>query len=108
LDRVTAVGFDAVAGLLWDERRRDDPACVPFVAQITREPIAAGASFVDEDERMAFGLELADELVEVTLVRADRAEVDDLRAMVLGHVGDRNRLFVDLHSNTKGDGLGHG
>jgi hypothetical protein len=40
-----------------------------------------------------------DELVEVTLPRLDGTEEDDLRGMVLGHIGDRDGLFMDIQSD---------
>jgi hypothetical protein len=106
--RVTAVGVDPVARLFRHQRRGDDPADVPLVGQITLAPRAAGASFIGEDERRALGLELADKLVEITLARADRAAGDDRRAQVLGHVGDRHHLLVDIHANITGGRVGHG
>jgi len=62
-------------------------ADVPLFGQITIEPIAAGDSFVDEGEMSAFGLELADERVDVTLARAYGADIDDLGVVFLGDVG---------------------
>jgi hypothetical protein len=106
--RVPAVGCAPSARLFRHQRRGDAPADVPLLGQIPRAPIAAGASFVNEDELMALGLELTEELVEVTRARADRPELDDLRAMVLGHGGDRHGLFGDSHSDLKGGRLGQG
>ena len=93
--RDTAVGCDPIARLLRKQRRGDDPADVPLWGQITLEPLAAGARFVNA-------------LVEVTLAGADRPEGDDRRAMVLGHVGDRHGLCIDIHADIKSGRLGPG
>ena len=106
--RVTAVGCDPIARLFRHQRRGDDPADAPLLGQITIEPIAVGASCINEDELSALGLKLTDELVEVTLARADHSEGDDLRAMVWGHVGHRHGLRGDSHADRKGGRWGHG
>jgi hypothetical protein len=106
--RVTPVGCDPIARLLRKQRRGDDPADVPLWGQITLAPLAAGARFVNAEERMALGWELTDALVEVTLARADRPEGDDCRARVLGHVGDRHGLCMDIHADIKSGRLGPG
>jgi hypothetical protein len=41
---------------------------------------------------------LTDALGEVTPACADRPEVDDLRAMALGRVGDRNGFVAASHA----------
>jgi hypothetical protein len=48
------------------------------------------------------------QLINIALPGSDRAEGDDLRAMVLGDVGDRERLFVDISSDIKRARLLHG
>ena len=108
LDGVTTVGFDAVAGLLGDQRGGDDPAVVAFLRQIAVEPVATGSGFIDKDEVFGFGLQLADELIDVTLAGADGAEVDDLGAVILGDIGHGNRVFVDIHADVECARLGHG
>ena len=57
LDGIPTVGFHAVPGLFGNSGGGDDPAHVSFVGQVAREPIAAGAGFVDQDEMCALGLE---------------------------------------------------
>jgi len=101
LHGIRPVGFDAVTCLFRNQGGRDDPADVAFLRQVPIEPVAAGASFIDEDELLAFGLELPDQLVDITLPSPDRAEGDDLCAMVLGDIGDRDGLFMDIHSNVE-------
>ena len=83
MDGITTIRFDTVAGLLRDQGRGDDPAAVAFFGQIAIEPIAAGAGFIDKDELLALGLQLPDELVDITLPGPDRAQRDDFRAIFL-------------------------
>ena len=83
LDGVTAVGFDPIAGLFGDQRGRDDPADMAFFGQIAIEPVPTGAGFIDKDEMFAFGLQLPDELIDVTLSGTDGAEGDDLGVVIL-------------------------
>jgi hypothetical protein len=54
-----------------------------FFGQITIEPIATRASFIDKDKVRAFGLQPTDEFIDVTLSRTDIAEGDDFGAIVL-------------------------
>jgi hypothetical protein len=86
LHGVPAVGFDAVAGLLRDQGGGDDPAVIAFFGEIPVEPVATRAGFVDEDEVFGFRLHLADQLIDVTLTRADGPKIHDLGAMSLSHV----------------------
>jgi hypothetical protein len=108
LHGVTTVGFDAIASLFGNQGWGDDPADMPPFREITIEPIAAGASLVDEDKMLAFRLKLADERVEVTLVGTDGAKIDDLGMVFFSHVGDRDRLFMDIQSNIERARLWHG
>jgi hypothetical protein len=79
----------------------DDPAGVSFLSQVTIEPVAAGASFLDKDELLAFGLELPDQLVNITLPCSDSAKGNDFCTMVLGDRGDRDRLFMHIHADVE-------
>ena len=54
LDGVTTVGFDSVAGLFRHQGRGHDPARISFFRQVAREPIPAGAGFVDKDQVLTF------------------------------------------------------
>jgi hypothetical protein len=44
LPRVTAVGFDAVTGLVRNQRWRDDPAGVACLGEIPVKPLATGTN----------------------------------------------------------------
>jgi hypothetical protein len=71
------------------------------LGKVAREPRAAGAGFVDNDEMFAFGLEFTDERLEVTLARAERAQIDDLGVVCFGDVGHGNRLFMDIQTDVE-------
>jgi hypothetical protein len=53
-------------------------------------------------------LELAGELIDVGLSCADGPEGDDLGAVSLSDIGDRDGFFVDIQSNVKRAKLAHG
>jgi hypothetical protein len=99
LDGITPIRFDTVAGLLREQGGGDDPAAVAFFGQRAREPRAAGAGFIDQDELLALGLQLPDERVDSTLPGPDRAQGDDFRALFLGHRGDRDGRFMAIHAD---------
>ena len=99
LPGVTPVGLDPVARLFGNQGGRDDPADVAFFHQVAIEPVAAGASFVDEDELRTLRLQMPKQLINIALPGPDRAEGDNLGAMFLGDIGDRDGLFMDIHSN---------
>jgi hypothetical protein len=64
-----------------------------------REPGPTGARFIDQDQVLGFGLQLAHELGNVGLPGANSAEEDDLRVMRCGHIGHRNRRLMDIPSD---------
>jgi hypothetical protein len=107
-DGVSPVGFHPIAWLFGDQRGSDDPADVAFVGAIGVEPIATRAGFINKDEVWAFGLEPADEVINVTLSRPDGAEGDDLGVVFVGDIGDGDRLFMDIHSDVEHARLVHG
>ena len=96
---IAAVGFDPVPGFFRNERGRDHPTVMPRLRQIAVQPIAARPGFVDKHEVFGLRVQLANQFVEVTLAGADRPQGDDLRAMVLGHVGDRDGLLMDIQAD---------
>ena len=67
--------------------------------QITLEPVPTGARFIDKDQVFGFGWPLADELINVGRPGADGAEVEDVGVMVLGNIGDSDRLLMDIQSD---------
>jgi hypothetical protein len=108
LHSIAAVRFDPVTSLFGDQRGGHDPANVSFFAQIPVEPVAAGAGFVDKNQVFGLRVQLPNELIDVGLSRANGAEVNDLRVMISRNVGDRNRFFMDIHSDVERGRLGHG
>lgn len=108
LDGVTGIGVDPSAGLLWDQRGGHDPADMAFWGQIAGEPVSAGPSLIDKDKLRAFGVQPTDQGVDVTLARPDGPEGDDLGAVVLGNISDRDRVFMDIQSDVKRARLVHG
>jgi hypothetical protein len=72
-----------------------------FFAQVSVEPVATGAGFVDKDEMLGLGLQLTHELIDVGLPGADGAEVSDLGIVIVSDIGDRDGLFMDINANEK-------
>ena len=107
-DGVSPVGFDPIPGLFGDQGGNDDPADMAFLGEITVEPIATRASFIDKDEVRAVGLQPTDELIDITLSCTDVAEGNDFGAVVLNDIGDGNRAFMDIHSDIERARLCHG
>ena len=81
---------------------------MPRLRQIAVPPVAARPGFVDEHEVFGLRVQLSNQWVEVALAGADSPQGDDLRAMVLGHVGDRDGLLMDIQADIKHARLGHG
>jgi hypothetical protein len=105
---VTAVGCDAIAGFFGNQRGCHHPAVVAFFGQIPIEPIATGAGFIDKDQMLGLGWQLADEVVNVILACADGTEVADLGAVISRDVSDGNRVLTDVHSDIERARLCHG
>src|SRR5262245_42318887 len=101
----TTVGFDAIPGLLGSGRRHD-PADMAFFGQRAIEPVPTEACLIDSDEMLAIRLHLPDELIDVTLSCTDVAQGDDV-GVLLGDVGNGNRLFMDIQSDVKRARLVH-
>ena len=108
LDRITTVGFHAVAGLFGNQGGGDDPAELTFFHAIPVAPVAARSRFVDEDQMFGFGLQLAHEVINVTWAGADGPAVGDLSAGLFRDVSDGNRVFVDIQSDVTRARLAHG
>ena len=61
---------------------------MPLFRQITIEPVPTGARFMDKDEVLGFGVQLAHELINVTLPRADEV------LSISVHMGSGGDLLV--------------
>jgi hypothetical protein len=61
-----------------------------------------------KDERLAFGLHLPAELIDVTLACPDGAEGDTFGVVFLGDLGDGNRVLMDIQTAVKRARLAHG
>jgi hypothetical protein len=72
------------------------------------EKIAAWSSFVSYDETIGLGLEPADEPVDVGGLGADAADIDDLGAAIVGDVGHRERILVNIETNEQCGEFFHG
>jgi hypothetical protein len=107
-DGITPVGLDAIPGLLGDQGGRHDPADLAFLGQRAVEPVPAGARLIDKDERLAFGLPLPDEVIEITRACTDVAAGDDCGVVFLGAIGDGHRVFLDIHTEVKRARLAQG
>jgi hypothetical protein len=108
LHRVTAVGLDAVTGLLRNQRRRHNPAVVPFFDEIAGEPVATGTGVLDQDQMLGLGWSLADEVINVTLAGADGTEIRALGSGLWSDVGHRDGLLMDISAHGERARLGHG
>jgi hypothetical protein len=76
--------------------------------QITIEPIATGTCFIDKDQMCGLGLELAGEVVNVTLACAHGPKVDDLSAVILRDVRHGDGVFVDIQTDIQCARVTHG
>ena len=108
LDGVASIGLHLVAGSLGDEGGGNDAALEIPGGEVAVKAVAAGAGFVGEDERRRLGAESSDHLVDVRLSGADRADEDRWSGAGAGGMGDRDRVFVDIHSDEKRSSLSHG
>ncbi|HEX9870605.1 MAG TPA: hypothetical protein VGC99_18825, partial [Candidatus Tectomicrobia bacterium] len=108
LSGVSAIGCDSIAGVFRHQRGRHHPTALALLRQIALEPRAARAGLVATHEVCTLGLERAEQLIEVTRPRPEGAEGDDLRALCLGHRGDRDRVLRDIPSHRERARLGHG
>ena len=70
-----------------------------MLGQVTIEPVATGTSLVSKDKFLGFPPKLADQLVDVTLMGPDGTERDDLCLAVVGDIGDRDGLFVNIQTD---------
>ena len=79
-----------------------------FLCQRAIQPIAARPGFIDKDEVLAFECSLRMSLSRshwrVPMVPRETTSA----SMVLGHVGDCDRLFMDIQADIKHARLGHG
>jgi hypothetical protein len=105
---IAAVGLDPVPGLFRNQCGGDHPTVMPRLGQIAIQPIAARPGFVDKDEGLGLRVQWSNPVVEVTLAGAASPQGDDLRAVVLGHIGDRDGLLMDISADIKHARLGHG
>jgi hypothetical protein len=73
-----------------------------------REPVTTWPRFVDQDQLFGLGLYVSEELVKVTVARANRSEIDHFSAVFFGDIGYCDRVFVDIHTDVKRARLVHG
>jgi len=95
LHGIAPVGLDLVAGLLRDQRGGHHPAEEALLGEVAIEPIAAGAGLVHKDQLSAFGVEPADELINVALAGPDGTEVQHLGVFRIGDIGNRDGFLMD-------------
>jgi hypothetical protein len=96
---VTTIGCDPVARLFGDQRGSDDPADVVCVGQIPIEPIPTRAGFLAKDQGFGLCLSLPKQGVEVTRSGAKGPQGDDLGVLIVGDVGHRARLLMNIQSD---------
>ncbi len=105
---ITTIGFDPVACLLRNQRGGHAPADGPVFRAIAIEPRPTRAGFVDKDQVLGLGLQLAHEWIHVAWPRPHGAQEDALGGGGLGDLGDGDRVFVDLHADVAHARLVHG
>jgi hypothetical protein len=108
LDGVTTVGCDPVARLFRHQGGGDDPARIAFFSPVAIEPIPTRTSFVDKEQMLTFRLQLTDELIEVTLTRANGPEIGDLSTLILSDRGHRDGFFMDIQTAVECVSVCHG
>ena len=81
-----------------DRGQGHHPADRALLGQRTIAPVPAGARFLDQDERVAFGWHCPEALVDLALARAESAEGDTLSVVLLRNRGDGHRRLMDLHA----------
>jgi hypothetical protein len=105
---IPTVGCDPVARPCGHQGGGDDPADRVLLRQRAIQPLSTRASFVDKDQVCGLRLELPKQMVDVTLPRAKSSEGDDLGVVILGHRGDCDGVFMDIHANVERARLCHG
>jgi hypothetical protein len=65
------------------------------------KPKAASAGPLDQDQMFAFGLQRADELIDIVLVGAGGAKEDDLDIAFFRGIHYSDELFVDIQTDTR-------
>jgi hypothetical protein len=95
LHSIAPVRLDSVARLLGNARRGHHPTFEILLGQVPIQPVPARPRFVDQVQRLALRLQLADQFVEVALPGPDRPQEHDLRFALLPHVGNREALLMD-------------
>jgi hypothetical protein len=98
LDGVTTVGCDPVARLFRNQGQGDDPALRAFVSQVARALIPARAGFVDTDQVLTCRRQLTDEVIDVTLSRANGPERGDLSTVILRDIRHRDGVLMDIQT----------
>jgi hypothetical protein len=78
-----------------------DPALIAFFGQVAREPVPTGTCFIDKDEMCGLGWELADELIGVTLARANGPEIGDRSTWTLSDISNRDGFFMDIQTDVE-------
>src|SRR5262245_3859188 len=107
-DGVAAISLDAVARFAWNEGRRNDQAGDTPAAQMPVQDVAAGPGFVGDDEALRLVPEAAEQPVDVGHTSADAPVIGDLGAPVVGSVGDRDGVLVDIETDEQRGGFLHG
>ena len=108
LDGITPIRLDAVAGLLGDQRRRDDLTRQTLRGQIAVEAVPARARFIDERERPRLTLQASQQLIDVCLPCANGADKHGRLSAPAGGMRDRDGIFVDVKTDEQWSRLRHG
>ena len=108
MDRIPAVGFDPIPGLLGDQRGSNAPADRAFLGQRALEPRPAWAGFRDKEAMRTFGLQLTHELIAITLAGTKVAQGANRSVVCCGDRGNGARRFVDIQTDGEGARRGPG
>lgn len=103
---IATIGLQPIGGGPQVLAGRDYLARVAAAAQLTRQRIAAGASFVDnlQSRRLA---DRCQRLQQLRRIRSSSADESWRLPARLGH-GDRNGILVNVQSDKRGDTVVHG
>src|SRR5207244_4410673 len=99
IDGIAPVGLHLVAGLLGNQRRRDDLTAEPLAGQVAMQPVTAWAGLVREHEVRRLRLQTPNQFIEIRLSGPDGPDEHGRIGALALRVGHRDRIFVDVETD---------